>query len=542
MSPVGATPDAVPDIEPDATWHRLSPRMLLIHPITELGRALPALVGVLFAGRAGGHGLLTGFVVAAAVIALSVTRWFTTRLRISDEQVQLQRGLFRRRTIATRRDRVRTVDVTAHVLHRVLGLARVVVGTGTSDRKNDARIVLDGLTSAAAESLRRDLLHHDTPSTPAADAPTAPAAPATELARLERGWIALAPFTLSGVVTGLVIWGFAWRVQGESGVDLLHSGPLRAVGRALDGVPTAVVVLLVGGAVLVFVTLTSLVGYVLAFWNFRLVRHDGGTVQVTRGLLTTRATSIERRRLVGVEISRPLLLRAVGGARTQAVATGLRVGRGAEKGGEVLLPPAPLAHARAVATRVLDGNAGGAGVAGALQPHGRAARRRRYVRALLSGGVLVGGALLGLLTGGSVWPVPVAVLLLASAVPLAADRAAALGHGHVAGAFVTRYGSLVRRRVVLADDAVIGWTLRTSFFQRRAGLSTLTATTAAGRQGYPVLDVATAEAVALADAVTPRLLTQFRRPPSPYPRTTPRPSTPTATPTGRTTGPRATVR
>ncbi len=491
--------------------------MLLIHPVTELTRALPALAGVFFAGHAGGHGLITSLLVAVGVVALSVTRWFTTRLLVTDEQVQLRHGLLRRRTVATRRDRIRTVDVTAHVLHRALGLSRVVVGTGTSDRKNEARIVLDGLTVGAAEALRRELLHRS------ATAPAHPVgeAAATELARLHHRWIVLAPFTLSGVVTGLVVWGFVWRVQGESGVDLLHSGPLRSVGHGLDTLPTALAVLMVIAAVVVFVAVTSVVGYLLAFWNFRLMRHEDGTLQVTRGLLTTRATSIERRRLVGVEISRPLSLRAVGGARTLSVATGLRVGRGAEKGGEVLLPPAPVSASRSVAGQVLatGAEATGTGVTGSavtatLHPHGRAATRRRYARALGGGVVLVVAAAVGWRTGGSFWAVPVALALLMASVPLAADRASSLGHAHVDGALVTRYGSLLRRRVVLADHAVIGWTVRATWFQRRVGVSTLTATTAAGRQSYRVVDVETPTGVALADGVTPGLLGPFLAAPS----------------------------
>ena len=89
---------------------------------------------------------------------------------------------------------------------------------------------------------------------------------------------------------------------------------------------------------LVAVVVASTVGYALAFWDFRLTRHPGGTLHVTRGLITTRATTIEERRLHGVEISEPLLLRMVAGARLIAIATGLRVGRGAERGGSLLAP------------------------------------------------------------------------------------------------------------------------------------------------------------------------------------------------------------
>ena len=126
-----------------------------------------------------------------------------------------------------------------------------------------------------------------------------------------------------------------------------------------------------------FVAVASTVGYVLAFWDFRLTRHTGGTLHVSRGLITARATSIERRRLHGVEISEPLLLRAVGAARCLAIATGLRVGRGAERGGEMLLPPAPRAEAIRVAADVLGTPPGHRRAASAQSA---AARRRRLIR------------------------------------------------------------------------------------------------------------------------------------------------------------------
>jgi putative membrane protein len=490
-----------PAIE-DATWHRLHPRMLLVHPIVEVGRALPALVGVFVAGSAQGNHTW-GLIATAIVVAASLTRWFTTRLRITPESVQLRHGLLRRRTITSARDRIRTVDVTSHPLHRVLGLARVVIGTGTNDRKGGGRLVLDGLTLATATGLREDLLHR-APDVATGDEP---ATEVRELARLDRAWIKYAPFTLSGVVTGLIVWGFYWRVQGESGVDLTHSGPLQAVGDALRAMPTAVEVLVVISALVLFVAVTSTAGYVLSFWNFRVLRHNGGTVQVTRGLLTTRATSIERRRLVGVALAEPLPLRAVGATRTTVIATGLRVGRGAERGGEVLLPPAPRDKSLAVVAQVLDGTPA---LTATLRPHGRAARRRRLIRATAGSAVLCAVAIASWSTGGPLWLLVLGLGALAAAAPLGLDRYRNLGHAVADGYLVTGHGSLVRHRAVLHRAAVIGWNLRSSWFQRRAGLVSLTATTAAGRQGYDVSDVDVREALALTDAVTPELLRQFR--------------------------------
>jgi len=501
-----AVPTAPPPVE-EAEWQRLSPRMLFIHPVIEIGRALPALAGLFIAGTSHGSPW-PGLIGTVVVVALSLTRWFTTRLRITPQQVQLRHGLVRRKSIATARDRIRTVDVTSHLLHRVLGLARVVIGTGSNDRHGGGRLILDGLTLDAATRLRDDLLHR-----PPIEG-TAPAPAVTpgdvELARLDTRWIRYAPFTLSGVVTGLVIWGFYWRLAGEGGVDLARVGPLHAVVHALRAMPTGQRVTVVTLGLVIFVAVTSTVGYVLAFWNFRLIRHPGGTLQVTRGLITTRATSIERRRLVGATISEPLPLRAVGAARVVAVATGLRTGRGAERGGEVLLPPAPLATGVALVRRVLDGTSA---ATGPLRPHGAAARRRRLVRGVLPGVLL--SAVLGVVwaAGGPAWPLAVSGALVLVGLALGVDRAAALAHGRDDGYLVTRGGSLVRRRSVLAEGAIIGWNLRSTFFQRRLGLVSLEATTAAGRQGYHVTDVPAAEATAIVGAISPDLLEQFRSAP-----------------------------
>jgi putative membrane protein len=62
---------------------------------------------------------------------------------------------------------------------------------------------------------------------------------------------------------------------------------------------------------------------------------------------------------------------------------------------------------------------------------------------------------------------------------------------------------------MVTADGIIGWNLDRSFFQRRVGLSTLTATTAAGRQRYEVPDVDLHAALRLADEATPGLLTPF---------------------------------
>jgi putative membrane protein len=110
------------------------------------------------------------------------------------------------------------------------------------------------------------------------------------------------------------------------------------------------------------------------------------------------------------------------------------------------------------------------------------------------------------------WTWQAALVLLPVGLALAYDRYLNLGHALVGRTLVARAGSLVRRRSMLASDGIIGWNLSQSFFQRRAGLATLVATTAAGRQRYEVQDVGLAEAVRVAHQALPGLLTPFLSP------------------------------
>jgi len=267
--------------------------------------------------------------------------------------------------------------------------------------------------------------------------------------------------------------------------------------------------LLVGGAVVIAgYVLIAMAGYIAVFWNFRLAEHGADTLRVTRGLLSIRATTISLSRLRGIEISEPLLLRAARGARCIAIATGLHVGRGAEREGSVLVPPAPRAVANRVAGAVLGLPADIC--SGALEPHGPAARRRRYTRAL-TGAILI-IAVICLLTWaqhGPAWVWAASLALLPASALIAADRYRSLGHRLAGGWLVSRTGSLARRRSIISVDAIIGWRIHQTWLQRRQGLLTLTATTAAGQQHYSVRDVPVAAGLALATAATGDLMLPF---------------------------------
>lgn len=529
----GPVPVSPVPVSAGEDWLWLSPRSLIVRPVTDLLRLLPVLIGLLVFGSAHGSGGYWGLGVAAIAIAASVVRYCTTRYRITAERVYLRHGLLNTKVLSVPRDRVRSVDLSAHVVYRLLGLRKVQVGTGRNDRREGESLHLDALRLADAESLRRILL--TAARTPAgglagaaaaavaghpAPGTTAPAGQQTELAaglpgpaerelaRLQPGWIRFAPLTLTGLVIIGVVVGAVLQFVDATHVNVIAVGPVHRVLVRVGSEPAGLQILDGAATVLVAAVLLSVAGYIALFWNYRLVRETGGVLRVSRGLLSTRVTTIDTRRLRGAELSEPLLLRAAGGARCLAITTGLRVGHGAERGGSLLVPPAPRQIAAQTAATVLGTGSGL--LTGELIRHGPAARRRRHVRALGGAALVVAGLAAAGLAGavpGWAWLPSLALLPLAAV--LADDRYRSLGHRLDNGWLVTRTGSLVRRRSVLSAEGIIGWRIHQSWFQRRQGLVSLAATTAAGRQHYVAHDIPQAQALSLAAAATPALVVPF---------------------------------
>ena len=128
-----------------------------------------------------------------APIALGVASYLTTSFRIVEGRVELRRGLLNKHVLSTPIDRVRTVDITASLIHRVLGLTTVRIGTGTASKLGDDELALDGVRAHAADVLRTDLLHR----TASPEVRESAAAPdnARVVAQFEPRWLWYAPFT-----------------------------------------------------------------------------------------------------------------------------------------------------------------------------------------------------------------------------------------------------------------------------------------------------------------------------------------------------------
>nr|WP_262391213.1 PH domain-containing protein [Nocardiopsis sp. CNR-923] len=303
--------------------------------------------------------------------------------------------------------------------------------------------------------------------------------------------------------------------------------------RLLVVVPTALIALLVSGVVV----LTAVA--VETWWNYRLTREPDGTVRLRRGLLTSVSLSVEERRLNGVTLHEPFVMRLAGGAHVRAVATGLAATDAKKTSAKSRLSPGmPRARARELAAALMRTPDSPLDVP--LTAHPGSALRRRLTRAGVA--TVVGAVVAALLAWAhalatEAWwshvheveeefiPLPLATRTVEAtpswgwavaaalfgvlAFGYAVGSYRALGHGLHPRYLVVRQGMAARDTVTLERSAVIGWRITRSPFQRWAGLADVAATTAAGDGMYAAVDVGLDQGLAWADAAVPGLLEPF---------------------------------
>ncbi|MFC6013972.1 PH domain-containing protein [Nocardia lasii] len=542
--------------------------MLLVYPVTEIVKYIPVLLGTVIVGTTSGNPMWS-LIPVALVAAYGVARWFTTSFRIDADHVQLRTGILQRRKLSVPRSRIRSVDVEADLLHRVLGLAVLEIGTGKQTAKGE-EFKLDALDTRRIPPLRTELLSHTAEHTEATEDSPPDAESGMEIGHWQPAWVRYAPLSLTGLAIFAPLLGLAAQYGLIGWIS--RSSVVRQLG---DDSATGVALVVVGLTVLslVLVSLAACAQY-LATWFGLRVLDNGATLHLRHGLFTARQITLDLARFRGATLSEPLLLRAARAAQLEMIMTG-------ENPRQKVLPQAP----RAAVERTLDellrtrrrprasegaerapasaaGSVGGSDavvawsagesrsvgelrsvgvsvpltktstpevpssdVANILAPqpitgatlgtvplhqHGPAARRRRYTRALWPIGVAVVVMVVLSVTGTSLpgwaWGVPVVLALVLAA--LAEDRYRGLGHRVLPGTtgptwLITRRGSLDRNRDCLEAPGIIGWTVRQTFWQRRAGLATIVAATAAGRKGYLVVDIPIDQAAELIEAVTP---------------------------------------
>lgn len=556
MSEPAGPPPAPPA---EAPWLRLDRRMLLVHPIQAVVKFLPAVIGAVIVGFSSGNPLW-GLLGPIVVIPYGLALWFTTTYRMGPTHIELRTGVIQRKRLSVPRARIRSVDIEADPLHRILGLATVVIGTG-QEAESDDRFSLDALAADQVRPLRTELLAHTRAPHISADSATsalrketgavpgesgaAPdfgrladrgpgpatgtetgfaAEPVTdrepeagrEIGHWRAQWVRYAPLSLTGFALAASALGVATQFglgPAEIEVNRETVDSVRDIGPAV----LVIAGVLILAVLVVVVSAAACAHYLITYFGLHVTDY-GSTLQIRRGLFTLRQITLDTARLRGATIIEPLLLRVAGAAQLEAIMTG-------ENPRQKILPQSPrpaVEHTLAELLRprraqpvpepvALPQLSAPARVA--LTPHGPAARRRRHIRAFWPVVLIALVLAIVAVAGGhiTVWWWLLPAVLAPICVLLAEDRYRGLGHAVLPaddGAptwLVVRSGSLDRERSCLEAPGIIGWTVRQTFWQRRAGLATLSAATAAGKKVYTIPDLPVDQVRPLINRITPNL-------------------------------------
>ncbi|WP_304450823.1 PH domain-containing protein [Nocardiopsis sp. YSL2] len=493
---------------------RLSPRSMVVGPINQLRNLVVPIAVGLFVG--GFNPWVIG-ASAAAVVALlagGLVTWRTVSYQVGEERLEIRSGLVRRSRRTIPLERVRGVDVTSTLLHRLLGVAVVRIeaaaGAGGSE---DGK--LDAVAAAEAERLRRVLLdrravlaHGASGPAPDTGARAEGAAPRDSEAGTDSGagadaavthfsmrpsWYLYGALSLAYLLTPFALLATLFGVVQQSAGDRAADYVLDLVTTTDRGLLTALSAVAAGVLVLLM-PVFAVVSYAFTHWGFSLRERDGSLV-AERGLFTRRSVTLEKRRIRGHELLDNPLERTRRAVRLRAIVTGL----GDTANRAVLLPIGPRATVDAVLARALTP------FRGSLTPHPRAALYRRWIRAVGPFAVLAG---LGLVVQWP-WLAVTGAVLAPLGVVLGLDRYRSLGHGYDGTMVSVRTGSLRRRQATVERSAVIGWIWTQTLLQRRAGLADLQVTVGAGDGGYTAMDASQRRSVAFAAGVTPEIVRPF---------------------------------
>jgi putative membrane protein len=478
---------------------RTSPRILLVHTVTfqQARQFVPALIPLVAVTGFGG-GRTTIILLAVGITLLSLLTATLTWWRFSyadgPSAVVVTRGLLSRsvRTVPT--DRIRGVEVETPLLHRLFGLVRVRIDAAAGAVSgNDEELVVDGVPRDEGDRLRTAVLsQRAAPATePGVDGVVAPEPLDEEFARFDNRWLLYAPLVGSYLAIPAAAVGAGFRLLDELGHNVRPD--LERLDLGGGWVPAVSI----AGVLLLLLAVGAVIGAALVNWGFTLDRRGGSLIAV-RGLLTRRHTELEIDRIRGGTVSEGLGMRWMRAARINALVTGL--GDAARRG--QLLPLGPRASAWALIRRLVDDP-------GPLVPHPPAARRRSIVRAVATGLLVSAVGIAATVAAGWWWVLAAGIGLTVLGVPLGLGRYASLGHAAGPRSFSVRSGWLVREQVILQRRAVVGWRVRQSFFQRRAGLATVVACVGAGTGGYAAVDLAAAEVASFTAAASEPWAAEF---------------------------------
>ncbi len=478
--------------ESTVDWERLDIRVVWVNLIAFLLSLGSGITGLVMYPDGELWPLLIACGAGVIGTVVDLWRWFTTSYRITETHVEKRTGVLRKEFRQVARERIRSVDTSAKLRHRLAKLRIVHIAAG--DTRMHSTFTLNALRKDAVIGIRRELVpeHAETNDDEIV------------VSRVRWWWIFYNMFQFWAILAaGFLMWAVYWGLD-EFGVNLFDVlDHLRA--DAGFGLTWTIAIAVLATLMLGWAALAA--EFIGKYWAFELVRtkDEGGALLTRHGLFSTHTVHRDESRIRGIHIYEPLVLRFMRLAETTVVTTGIHP---LQKESAHILPRCPVGEARHAAKFVLPGDV--QPLEAPLLRHPLSALRQRLIRATYESAIVAG--LLYWLVATDVfaewvWQIPVWTLPLAWI--LAVIDYFTLGHTLVGPYLVVRSGAVGRATTALQTRAVAGWTLHQTLIQRIGKRMTVEVLTAAGHRHYRAPDAGVQQALAFVSGATPGYTTAF---------------------------------
>jgi putative membrane protein len=450
-----------------------------------LGRVLWFFVVIVVVGSLGGRRADPGtwlFVLAGSGILVALARYLSLRYSVSGGTLVIRSGIVAREVRTIPLDKVQNVELRQSAVHQLAGVLDFRIETAAGPQ---AEANLAVLSVEAARRLKAEIFAG---RSDAAGGEAAPSPVVVWKAGLSDLLILGATSNRAGAILGALAGLLVFLGQElPRYLATLQEGLFELVGVVSPALAAAVF----GGATLLAGWLLSIGLTVVGSFGFQLTREPDGRLR-RYGLLSRVETIVNPARVQLVQVGSPLLRRRLGYWEVAAHTAGASFdGEGAGSG--LLCPLLRKEDLAGFCERLrpgLDLDAVD------WRPVSRATLRRGFTRYLVLSLVAAGAAAAAL----GPWAFSALLLLGPGAWLLAKRRYQVLAHARQGGHLLARSGVLHRRITVVPESKVQWVGLEQSPFQRRLGIASLTAATAAG--AAHVVDLDAAEASALQAALS----------------------------------------
>ncbi len=396
------------------------------------------------------------------LLAWHYAYWKRFDYYFKEDVLEIKSGVFSRRKREVPLKRVQNVDVVENIIQQMMGIAEISFETAGG---GSTEVSLQYVSSSDVDKLRDKFQEFKEGSKHGieVDKKRRDADLIYEIDNKEMGLLCLTSYSLAG--TFAVLAGILFIYYG---FDLAAWIPLDIEAYIMESIFLGIGILLV----LSFLGswFLNAVRVMLGFFDFKLYR-SGNSLKYNRGLLKRYSGTIPLDKLQKMSINENLLQRVIGYASLDIETAGYAMQKRAESGSEVAIPLTQKEKIPDILSKVE-----GVELEDLKEIPGRAMKRYgiRYC-----GLAAISVFILYLLTDLSLLLVStLAVVLFASAIAGAYLKWVHKGYKMLKGYFVTRNGFWRRNTKIVPYYRIQNIIVRSTFFQRRWGLASVTPDTA----------------------------------------------------------------